>query len=198
MTVTQTVAKPEVAARVYLLRNGKVAPVTRMVPSFTPADLTRALLEGPTAAERAAGFTSAVQSPAGLAQIVYTLSQRDPTTPVTYRGKRYTRADFEDETPIILVESPLPFAHVPSPIHATGTANTFEATFQYELKDAAGKILARHFVTATSGSGVRGTFDVSIPFTVASETAGDLVVYENSAANGQRIHQSEIPLTLEP
>ena len=45
-------------------------------------------------------------------------------------GAHYTRADFEDETPAILVESPLAFETVSNPIHATGTANTFEANVQ--------------------------------------------------------------------
>ncbi len=107
----------------------------------------------------------------GLAQIVYTLSQFDPSQSVDFDGHATTRADFEDETPLILVESPLPFQVVHSPLRLAGTANTFEATFQYELKDAAGKMLAKHFVTATSGSGLRGTFDVTIPFTVSSAQA---------------------------
>ena len=76
-----------------------------------------------------------------------------------------------------------------------GTANTFEATFEYEVLDAAGKVVAKHFVTATSGSGTRGTYDVTIRFD-APAGAGKLVVYELSAADGSRIHQVEIPLTL--
>ena len=110
-------------------------------------------------------------------------------------GKSYTRADFEDLTPAILVESPLPFASVSSPLRVWGTANTFEATFEYELLDSAGKALAKHFVTATSGSGTRGTYDITIRFTSPRGT-GKLVVYELSAADGSRIHQVEIPLTF--
>jgi hypothetical protein len=201
-------AMPRVSARVYLLHNGKVAPVARTVRSLKPSDLYEALLRGATATEIAIGLTSAI--PKGshpipirtnrleLAQYTYTLSQADPTTSVTIDGKRYTRADFEEQTPAILLENPLPFALVTSPIHAAGTANTFEATFQYELKDAAGKILAKHFVTATSGNGVRGTFDASIPFTVAQQESATLTVYEDSAATGKRINEYAIPLTLSP
>ena len=85
-----------------------------------------------------------------------------------------------------------------SPIHLTGTSDTFEATFQYELTDASGKVIAKHFVTATSGNGVRGTYDVKIPFTVSASDPGTLTVYENSAATGKRVNQVEIPLTLQP
>ena len=193
-------------ARVYLVRDGKVAPVSRTVPSPDAAYLLLALVDGPNAAERDLGLTTAVpdrtgitpSSRLGLAQVVYTLSQFDPSRPVEFLGDAYTRADFEEQTPAILIESPLPFQTVTSPLHATGTADTFEATFQYELKDATGKVLAKHVVTATSGSGIRGTFDVSIPFTVQSTQKGTLTVYEVSAKDGSRIHQVVVPLTLAP
>lgn len=201
---TKTVTTPSVQARIYLLRDGRVAPVARTVPSLESPDLTMALLDGPTRAERAIGLTTAIpkgtgltkSNPLELAQFTYTLSQANPAAPVKIGGKSYTRADFEDQTPAILVESPLPFAAVRSPLHMTGTANTFEATFQYELKDAAGKVIAEHFVTATSGSGLRGTFDVTIPFTVATAGRGTLTVFEVSAKDGSRVNQVDLPLTL--
>jgi hypothetical protein len=45
---------------------------------------------------------------------------------------------------------------VTSPVHVTGTANTFEANFQYELTDTDGRIVDQNFVTATSGTGPAG------------------------------------------
>ena len=63
-----------------------------------------------------------------LAQIVYTLTQFPTVESVEIDGESYTRADFEEQTPSVLVESPLPFEEVTSPLRATGTANTFEAT----------------------------------------------------------------------
>jgi germination protein M len=192
-TVTQTTAA-ETAARVYFLRNGKVAPVARRVGSTGREALLAALGEGPTEAERTAGFTTAAGGP-DAAQVVYTLSQFDPSKPVDLEGKSYTRADFEDLTPAILVESPLPFQAVSAPLRVTGTANTFEATFEYELTDPNGKVLSHDFVTATSGSGTRGTFDFTIPFE-APDGLGNLVVYERSAADGSKTHVVEIPLTL--
>ena len=129
------------------------------------------------------------------AAVVYAFTQFDPTGSVGLTGKSYSRADFEGLTPAILVESPLPFQAVSAPLRVTGTANTFEATFEYELRDPAGKVLSRNFVTATSGSGTRGTFDFTIPFE-APNGIGKLVVFERSAADGSRIHQVEIPLTL--
>jgi hypothetical protein len=176
------------------VREDKVSPVARTLP-ISRESLLRSLGAGPTAAERRLGLTGG----SGLAETVYTLSQFDPEGPVVVRGKHYSRSDFEDETPAILVEAPLPFETVHGPeLHAHGTANTFEATFEYDLLGGDGKLLAHHFVTATSGSGTRGTFDFAVPFAVEHGQSGKLVVFESSAENGQRIHVAEIPLRLEP
>ena len=78
--------------------------------------------------------------------------------------KPLTRSDFEDVTPQILVESPLPHEPVASPLHVRGTANTFEANFDVQLFDSAGRKLLQRFVTATSGSGTRGNYDVTLTF----------------------------------
>jgi hypothetical protein len=191
-TVTTTPAKK--TARVYFMRDGKVGPVGRELETVDRASLLAAVAAGPIDAERAIGFTQG-EATERTAEEVYTLSQFAPKQAVDVGGKSYTRADFEDLTPLILVESPLPFASVTSPLRVWGTANTFEATFEYELLDSAGKALAKHFVTATSGSGTRGTYDVTIRF-ASPGGEGKLVVYELSAADGSRIHQVEIPLTL--
>ena len=200
--VTRTVTTPvqQKNVRVYLMRDGKVAPTGRVIGTsgaeVSADELLSLLRAGPSTKDREAGLTGApLDTRQGLAEIVYTLSQFAPPKPVTYQGKSYSRSDFEDETPAILVESPLPFQAVSSPLRVTGTANTFEATFEYELRDPVGKVLSHNFVTATSGSGTRGTFDFTIPFE-APNGLGKLVVYESSAADGSRIHAVEIPLTL--
>ncbi|MBD0330858.1 MAG: Gmad2 immunoglobulin-like domain-containing protein [Thermoleophilia bacterium] len=112
-------------------------------------------------------------------------------------GRRLTRASFEDAAPAILVESPLLDQAVSSPLRMSGSANTFEATFQVEIVDARGRVVAEDFVTATSGSGTRGTFEASLPFEV-DRPGGKLVVYEASAKDGSRLHEVEIPLRLQP
>lgn len=58
-----------------------------------------------------------------------------------------------------------------------------------------GRIVAEQFVTATSGSGERGTFDVTVPFEV-DRPGGSLIVFEASAEDGRPIHVVE--LRLEP
>ncbi len=203
--------------RVYFIRDGKVQPVGRRVPhtAAVARAALAALAEGPTANERRAlGVTNdvahapsvsitndvarldALPPGAASAQIVYTLTQFPGVSRVAVVARTYTRKDFEDETPQILVESPLPFQKVATPVHATGTANTFEATFQYDLIGPDGKLLKTHFVTATSGTGQRGTFDFTVPFSIDKVGPGELRVYEISAKDGSRIHEIHIPITL--
>ena len=110
---------------------------------------------------------------------------------------RLRRADFEEQTPAILVESPLAFEEVTSPLRVTGTANTFEANFSYELTDTDGRIVDENFVTATSGTGTRGTFDFTTGRSTSRSTeSATLIVFESSAKDGSRINVVEIPLRM--
>ena len=192
-TVTTTVTPT--AVRLYFMRGDKLGAVARQVTSTARSALLAELNDGPSEEEKRLGFAAGQVDEERTAQIVYTLSQFDPAKPVALAGKRYKRGDFEELTPAILVETPLPFDAVSAPMRLTGTANTFEATFEYDVLDPAGKVLSHDFVTATSGSGTRGTFDVRVPFEAPNGIA-KLVVYERSAADGSKTHVVEIPLSL--
>jgi hypothetical protein len=196
VTVTRTVTAPaqKTSARVYFVRDGSVAPVARELTAVTREALLAALDAGPTDEERAVGFT-APEGAGRTAAVVYTLTQLEPKGTVEVDGRRYARGDLEDLTPAILVESPLPFQVVSAPLRVTGTANTFEATFEYELLDPSGKVLAKNFVTATSGTGTRGTFEFTIRFE-GPNGIGKLAVFERSAKDGSRTKEVHIPLTF--
>jgi len=219
-TTTGTTPVETATVKVYLLRDGQVWPVARTTGDilFEPLGVGE-LLRGPTDAERdELGLTTALPEGIGiadvdvsrgygvstiafegsddlsreaLAQLVFTETAFSGSHAVRVGGRRYTRADFEEQTPSVLVESPLPFEEVASPLRVTGSANTFEANFQYELKDADGDVVDESFVTATSGSGTRGTFDFT---TGAFDDVATLVVFETSAEDGSRIREVEIPL----
>jgi germination protein M len=223
-TQTPTASVPEEAPAVvtlYFLRDGKVTPVQRGVvrgPAIGAATVNE-LLKGPAADDEdletaipdgvrldslriddglaSVELSKPVSSPAALAQMVYTLTQFATVKRVAVGGKTAGRRAFEAQTPAILIESPLPGESVESGFEVTGTANTFEATFSYELKDAAGKVIAKNFVTATSGSGTRGTFRFTVPYEVPKPQQGALVAFELSAADGSRTHEVEVPLRLE-
>jgi germination protein M len=217
-----TTPNQTIAVKVYFLRDGKIAAAQRIVPATQAVGRAAldALLEGPTSAERAAGLSNGVSAGTtyrnlaiangvagleltrsldarGRAQLVYTLTQFPTVRAVRLGAKLLTRADFEEVTPLIFVESPVVGETVTSPLRIRGTANTFEATFQVELR-AGGHRVIKGPVTATSGSGTRGTFDVSLPFKVQRAMAGVLIAYELSAANGRPVHIVRIPVRLAP
>jgi hypothetical protein len=142
-----------------------------------------------------------VVTTASVPQVVYTLTQFAGVRGVVYEGTRVpgaglTRRDMEAWTPAIFVESPVVGETVRSPIRVSGTANTFEATFMLRL--VAGKEkLAERFVTATSGSGERGTFDTTIAAPAGSSGRITLVAFEVSAADGRPKNVVRIPLRLQ-
>jgi germination protein M len=225
-TVTETVVtttpsdEAGTVVRIYFLEDGKVAPVSRrVIGPMVGAAAMRELLEGPTPEDPdvrsaiPAGTTleslivadgvatvqlsRQVTDYAALAQLVYTLTQFPTVRRVDHgadapRGRRA----FEEQTPAILIESPLSGEEVEPGFEVSGTANTFEATFQYELRDAADEILKKDFVTATSGSGTRGTFRFTVPYEASRPQAGRLVVFEISAEDGSRTNERSIPLSL--
>ena len=163
-----------------------------------------------SAAFAGGGGSSSMQG--RVAQVVYTLTQFSTVTavnfevdgqPITALGgegvvleQPQTRADWESFTPAILVESPLPGDAITSPLHATGTANTFEATFQIRIVDATGNTVYEHFATATSGTGTRGTFDETVTFTTTNHGVGTFSVFERSAKDGSEINTVSFPVTL--
>ena len=218
-TVPQTLQVA--AAALGELLKGPVAQdgsgVSTAVPSGTTYISTA--IEGGTATvnlsgDFAAGGGSASMH-ARLAQVVYTLTQFPSISAVQFAldgqivdvfgseglilDHPQTRADYEDITPAILLESPTPGGSATgATLRITGTANTFEATFNAKVTDANGQVLAQQVVTATSGSGTRGTFDATLIFAPAPTPAsqGTLTVYESSAKDGSPQNVIEIPVTF--
>ncbi|WP_405521767.1 GerMN domain-containing protein [Streptomyces canus] len=106
------------------------------------------------------------------------------------------RVDFEDMAPLVLVGSPLIGDTLRTPVRVWGSANTFEATFRLKITDAAGRTAADVYATASSGSGTRGTFDVTIPCRAARSGVGLLTAYWNSLEDGHAVIEDTVPLTV--
>jgi hypothetical protein len=96
------------------------------------------------------------------------------------------------------VSTPQPGDMVSSPVTIAGTADVFEATVSYQVKDGNGKVIAHGFTTASCGTGCRGDYTVDVPFEVDQEQTGTVVVFEESAEDGSKINVVEIPVTLQP
>lgn len=107
------------------------------------------------------------------------------------------RAAIEDQTPQILIESPLPGDAVTSPVRVRGTANVFEANVSLEVRDESGSVLLETFTTATSGNGTRGTFDTRLAPSGAEGTI-TIVAFEASAEDGRPLHETRVRVALAP
>lgn len=227
---------------VYFVRGEHLAPVGRALPhtlAVARASL-RALLAGPTAAERRAGYRSLV--PVGttlrdiavsgrvatvdlsrrfasgggsfsmltrVAQVVFTTTQfptvdrvrfRLDGTPVKAIGGEgvvvapsVARSGFEDQSPPILVEQPLPGDTIGSPFLVRGTANVFEAQLFVDVVSPTGHVLAHRDVLASAGTGTRGTFSAKLHVAPGHAV---VVAYTRSPKNGARIDIVRVPVTI--
>jgi hypothetical protein len=135
-----------------------------------------------------------------IAQVVYTLTQYPTIRSVKFVGDRstYTRASLEDQLPPIVVESPFIGQTITSPVTISGTADVFEAVVNMRILDAFGRELGRTFTMASCGTGCRGDYSVSVPFTVTTEQPGTVEVYEVSAKDGSAINVGDFPVILAP
>ncbi|WP_405770269.1 GerMN domain-containing protein [Actinacidiphila glaucinigra] len=155
--------------------------------------------------------TPGASARARLAQVVFTATRFPGVEKVRFRvdgrpaaglgpaagGRPLGRGDFEDVSPAVLVESPLLGDTVAAPLRVHGTANTFEAEFRLRVSDGSGRAVADVRVAATSGSGTRGTFDVTVPYRAPGGPGpGTLTAYVLSAEDGHRVVLDTVPLTL--
>jgi germination protein M len=143
---------------------------------------------GTTAFPYAAGASAAVQT--RQAQVTYTLTSFPTVKSVVFQiegvqlGDPVTRATYEALLPDIWVDRAAFNAAIGNPAHVTGNAKLFEATFRVSILDGSGKVIADVQLMATCGTGCRGTFDTSIPYTVSKAQYGTLHAYNPSAKDG--------------
>ena len=100
--------------------------------------------------------------------------------------------------PPILIDTPAPGGSLFSPGRVTGTADVFEAQFRLQVLDGRRNVLVDLPVQATCGTGCRGTFDVTVRYTIPAAGWGTLRVFDLSAKDGTPADVSEYPVWLEP
>lgn len=199
----------------------RAAGLTTAIPDGTEL-LDLAVTDGTATVDLSGAFDDgggSASMQARVAQVVATLTQFPSIERVSFRldGEPVTaiggegvavdpplgRADIEPQTPAILVESPAPGETVSSPLTIRGTANTFEANFRVSVTAADGSTLYDSFVTATSGSGERGTFEETFELAEGAATGPvTLTVWEDNASSGEggtppKLNVVEIPLVLD-
>jgi hypothetical protein len=80
----------------------------------------------------------------------------------------------------------------------TGTADVFEAQLRLQVLDGRRNVLIDVPVQATCGTGCRGTFDVTVRYTIPAAGWGTLRVFDLSATDGTPADVSEYPVWLTP
>jgi germination protein M len=149
-----------------------------------------------------------------LGQVTYTLTQFSTVRAVLFQveGRTVTtfgsegivlegpqaRTDFEDQLPEIFMDRPAFGAAIGNPARVTGNANVFEATLRLAILDGSGKTLVDEMVTATCGTGCRGTFDVTLDYDVSRAQWGTVRAYYGSAMDGSPQGIRDYPVWLTP
>lgn len=90
---------------------------------------------------------------------------------------------------------PAPNSEVENTVVVRGLARVFEATVQYEFDDGH-EILDKGFTTASEGAPGWGEFEIVIDLENAANGAGTVILYEESAKDGSRLHELQIPVTI--
>lgn len=67
------------------------------------------------------------------------------------------------------------------------SSDTVEAVFRPKVTDSTGRTAADVLVRATSGTGTRGTFDVTFPYKAARSGPGLLTAYSVSPADARPV-----------
>ena len=151
---------------------------------------------------------------ARVAEVVYTLTQFPTVTRVAFKIPGSTpssygsavvslerplgRSDLVSALPPILVESPAVGDRLRGTVRLSGLADVYEAQFNVQLIDGAGRVLLADSVRATAGSGTWGAFDVSLPFQESAGSMSTLKVYDISPKDGSVIDEVDIPLFAGP
>lgn len=101
------------------------------------------------------------------------------------------------DAPSLVVTSPVNGSIVTSPLVVFGFGRTFEQSFAWRVRDAAGKVVrSGHAMTAAPEIGMYGPLRVEIILPAMAERAFSLEVYEPSAKDGKVTNLVSVPLTL--
>lgn len=96
----------------------------------------------------------------------------------------------------IAMTSPTTNAKLQSPAIISGDASVFEAALQWRITDQGGRVIAEGITTASQGAPGRGTYTVSVPYTVQAETVAFVEVFSRSPKDGNIDDLVGVPVTM--
>jgi hypothetical protein len=149
-----------------------------------------------------------------LGQVVYTLTQFPTVQSVRFHvegqpvsvfssegillDRPVSRADQERLLPAVFVDRPAFGGGLGNPARITGSANVFEAVFIITILDGGGARIVETWAMATCGTGCRGTFDVTMAYSVAKPAWGTLRAWDASPRDGSPENVRDYPVWLTP
>lgn len=99
----------------------------------------------------------------------------------------------------LLILEPGPGSRLTSPLHIAGFADpTFEQNLGVRIVFDDGTVLTLQPATIAADLGMRGPFEVDIPFTLAEERNALIQVYDSSARDGGITHLASVGVILAP
>jgi hypothetical protein len=100
--------------------------------------------------------------------------------------------------PSMILSEPAAGDTVTSPAHISGLARVFEANVRITIYGASGMILEDTFTTAAEAGPALAPFEADVSFTVLSEQAGCIRVWEESAMDGSPRNVVQVEVNLSP
>ena len=100
--------------------------------------------------------------------------------------------------PSMILDEPAAGDTVTSPVHIAGLARVFEANVRITVYSASGMILEDTFTTAAEAGPALAPFEADVAFTVLTEQAGCVRVWEESAADGSPRNVVQVEVNLSP
>lgn len=153
-------------------------------PSADTAPTTGA--DSPDAAASATPAAAAASDPAPMAAPAAVDACADETVAALGTGWNF-----------VFATAPLAGQGVTSGFRLRGCGDTFEASFGWRLRDAAGAVLVEDHGMMSCGTGCVGTFDEGVDYAPpGAPTLASLEVFTENMADGAEVLRAVIPLVL--
>lgn len=97
---------------------------------------------------------------------------------------------------VLIINTPSGASEFPPGSTVSGCTNAYEASFQWELLDAGGEVIASGNEMASCGSGCLGIFQFPVDYSVEEAQEGTLRLFVESAEDGSTQMENEVSVQL--